>query len=90
MALSPYPILVKKLGLDVATDGGHVSVLPIAAIVDDGSASPTFMRVRFLLHILGLQFFGFLGWHSFSSVTCWMNPPISEPENFQIGMTLIM
>lgn len=90
MALSPYPILIKILGLDVATNGGHVSVLLIAVIVDDGSASPTFMRRRFLLHILGLQFFGFLRWRSFSSVTCRMSPPISEPENFQIGMTLIM
>lgn len=90
MALSPYPILVKILGLDVATNGGHVLVLLIAAIVDDGSVSPTFMHRRFLLHILGLQFFGFLGWHNFPSVTCRMNLPISKPENFQIGMTLIM
>jgi len=90
LALSPYPVLVKILGLDVAIDGGHVWVLVVAAIVDDGSKAPTFMHRRFLLHILELQFFGLLGWSSFSSITCWMNPPISEPDDFQIGMTLIM
>jgi len=90
LALSPYPILVKKLGLNVATDGGHVWVVVIVVVVmDDGSAASTFMHKSFLLHILRLQFFVFLGWCTFSSVTFWMNPPISQPCNFQIGMALI-